>query len=177
MVYFLGSTGNFFIYSTCAWNEKGMASCRQLKCIITAKHLQFIILHVLYCAITLYGKRFLSSFVVVKVSVEHKLVHLKLLHSFFFFTAIWLFEKSRKEKCACTLRMKWKNGGGGGRQWGLRRTENRFSRMAFNQCESFLKLFSSQALNGNTYVARHEKLIRWSWGNVKGNDLCSSLPP
>lgn len=37
--------------------------------------------------------------------------------------------------------------------------------------------FLSPTLNGITYVVRHEKLIRWSLGNVKGNDLRSSLPP
>lgn len=37
--------------------------------------------------------------------------------------------------------------------------------------------FLSLTLNGITYVVRHEKLIHWSLGNVKGNDLRSSLPP
>lgn len=42
-----------------------------------------------------------------------------------------------------------------------------------NNSSNFFKL----DLNGITYVARHEKLIRRSRGNVKGNDLRSSLPP
>lgn len=37
--------------------------------------------------------------------------------------------------------------------------------------------FLSPTLNGITYVVRHENLMRWSRGNVKGNDLRSSLPP
>lgn len=37
--------------------------------------------------------------------------------------------------------------------------------------------FLGWTLNGITYVAGHEKLIHWSRGNVKGNDLRSSLPP
>lgn len=37
--------------------------------------------------------------------------------------------------------------------------------------------FLSPTLNGITYVVKHEKFMRWSRGNVKGNDLRSSLPP
>lgn len=38
--------------------------------------------------------------------------------------------------------------------------------------------FLRPALNDITYVGRHEKLIRLSRGNVKGNDLGGgSLPP
>lgn len=40
-----------------------------------------------------------------------------------------------------------------------------------------LQTFLSPTLRGITYVVRHEKLIHWSRGNVKGNDLRSRLPP
>lgn len=63
----------------------------------------------------LYGEGFLSSFVAVKASVDHKFGTFKaspLVFLFYTLAAIWLFEKkSRKEICACTHRMKEKERG------------------------------------------------------------------
>lgn len=52
-----------------------------------------------------------------------------------------------------------------------------FSTHGLQSAQIIPQTFLSPTLNGITYVARHEKLIRQSRGNVKGNDLRISLPP
>ncbi len=66
-----------------------------------------------------------------------------------------------------------KNKGGGGRLV----CRKSFSTHGHQSARIIPQTFLSPTLNGITYVVRHEKLIHWSRGNVKGNDLRSSLPP
>lgn len=69
---------------------------------------------------------------------------------------------------------KEKKGGGVEEEEGGRKS---FSTLGHQSARIIPQTFLSPTLNGITYVVRHEKLIRWSRGNVKGNDLHRSLPP